>query len=107
MQGFVPDRIDVIVVVVFLPDVFMEDVDLPQRSIRIADPELRLSCVAAFHTVLPLGRHAGRFEAMLDRDELFGIADAQASVVEIPAGAGGLPGISDNTSGGSARSNFA
>ena len=88
-------------------DVVVEDVDFPERAVGIGDPEFRLARVTALDAFLPLGAEPGGLEAMLNLDELLGVSHAQPHVIEVAAGAPGRPGISDSTSGGSARSNFA
>ncbi len=67
-------------------DVLVEDIDLPQRLVRIRDPELGLLGVAALHAVLALGAETGQLEAALDGDQFLGVADAQAGVVQVPVG---------------------
>src|SRR5262245_53008885 len=49
-----------------LVDIVVEDVDFPQRAIRIRDPELGLTRVTTLDALLTLGMHAGRFAAMLN-----------------------------------------
>ena len=63
-------------------DVFVEDVDLPQRAIRIGNPELGLARVTALDALLALRRHSGRLQSPLDFDELLGVSHAQARMVE-------------------------
>ena len=73
-------------------DVFVKDVDLPQRAVRIADPELGLPRVAALDALFALGLEAGRFEPALDLDQLLGGPDAKPDMVQ---GAAGRPAARD------------
>jgi hypothetical protein len=68
-----------------LIDILVEDVDLPERRIRISDPELRLPRVAALDAFLTFGAMAGRLEPLLDLDELLRGADAEPDVIQVAA----------------------
>src|SRR5262249_41619579 len=71
-----------------IDDILVEYVDFPERPIGIGDPEFGLQRVTALDAFLTLGVQAGRFEAPLNLDELIGVANAQADVVQMPPGAG-------------------
>src|SRR5262249_45837417 len=67
-------------------DVFVEHVDFPEGVIGIADPELGLERVATLDALLALGVKAGGLEPALNLDELFGVADTQADVIQMSPG---------------------
>jgi hypothetical protein len=68
-----------------LEDVLVEDIDLPEDSIGIPDPELRLAGMTALHAVFAHRRHACGFQSPLELDQLFGATYAETCVVEVAA----------------------
>ena len=65
--------------------VLVEDVDLPQRLVGVAHPELGLLRVAALDAVLALGVHPGQLEPALDGDQFLAVPHPEPDVVQVPA----------------------
>src|SRR5580692_9092444 len=64
----------------------LQDVELPQRLVRILNPEFRLSRVTAFDPLLPNACQAGDLESALEIHKFLGARQPKSDVIECTTG---------------------